>query len=346
VVRADNSTALTYLDHLVQPPTFFCRQADPTAGALVLEDFEASRRDVHLLADRVRREATLVAHVRPRAGDTSAVYRHHDRTVWVYEGDERTAEGPNVVVRDGHRITAFTAGDDRYRPMQSARLLREIALRHAENQQWVTFHSAVVTVDGHGILIVGARGAGKTTTALSLCRWAGAALAVNDRALLRGHEHGITAVPFAQPVRVLDESLRLLGLDSSGWRLLRPRRKPHHKYQLLHGEIGDLLDVPLAAESTISAVVTPVPDEDGGPVTRDVLRRILVENCYTPSREPTFVDDWLELRPSGDDGLEGVGTALVEALLGLPHLTLRHTNADGIRSSILDLRRRLSETLR
>jgi hypothetical protein len=349
-VRADDEAALRYLDHLFHPESYFCGRSEPSGDGLLLEDFEVTPEQLSVLVSAVRRQAEPMGQVSPRTGDTCQVHRYGGQTFWSYQPERGGVEGPNLVVRDGARITGFTTGD-RYRPMQSARLLREIALRNAQNRRWVTFHSSVVVLDGrqpgerHGILIVGRPGAGKTTTALGLCRWGGAALSVNDRAMLHLDGPEITSVPFPQPVRVLDDSLRLLGVDTASWKLVRPRREAHHKYQLMHREAAELLDVTLAGQCRISAVVTPTPDPDGEPVARESLREILTENCYTPSREPTFVDDWLHLLAVDPHDTEYAGTALTEALLGLPHLTIRHTGPDQVRSSVLGLRRQLLELL-
>ncbi|MFB7359454.1 hypothetical protein [Streptomyces gardneri] len=78
----------------------------------------------------------------------------------------------------------------------AARLARELLRAQLLDEDWAILHaSAVTSADGDGatILTLGDKGAGKTTTALTLAR-AGRQLLANDRVFARVDEHGVVQV--------------------------------------------------------------------------------------------------------------------------------------------------------
>jgi hypothetical protein len=71
----------------------------------------------------------------------------------------------------------------------------------------VDLHAACVQGEGHGLLIAGAKGAGKTSLTLYLMRSCGAELVANDRSFVRGAGGGVTAFGMPTAVKIRPPTL-------------------------------------------------------------------------------------------------------------------------------------------
>jgi hypothetical protein len=80
-------------------------------------------------------------------------------------------------------------------------------------------HASAVAVDGRALLVVGASGAGKSTTAGDLCLRHGARLLADDIAMLDIGAEGVRVRPTERHHSLTAESLKLLGVG-------KPRRAP------------------------------------------------------------------------------------------------------------------------
>ncbi|MET9956027.1 hypothetical protein ABZ135_31405 [Streptomyces sp. NPDC006339] len=136
----------------------------------------------------------------------------------VEQGDAETVEYAGadlLVVRDGSLVTAVSADrslayrwDEDWRLLRivgtdetelataSARLARELVRAQLLADGWAILHaSAVTSPDGATILTLGDKGAGKTTTALTLAR-AGWHLLANDRVFARVEDGIVRVLPW------------------------------------------------------------------------------------------------------------------------------------------------------
>ncbi|MDX3402505.1 hypothetical protein B0E38_01487 [Streptomyces sp. 111WW2] len=122
------------------------------------------------------------------------------------------------------------------------RVIREVVLRCGEHRGWTAFHAAAATVDGHGILIVGPSGVGKTTLLTALAAHRRADLVGSDRVLVTEsaasvvgvpisvrRRHTVRASPEQQPAAAQRSADRLRHVPQSlvyparlRWRLRRP----------------------------------------------------------------------------------------------------------------------------
>ncbi|MET8183932.1 hypothetical protein [Streptomyces sp. NPDC005336] len=88
------------------------------------------------------------------------------------------------------------------------RVIREVILRCAEHRGWTAFHAAAAAVDGHGVLIAGASGAGKTTVLSALAAHRRADLIGSDRVLVTERAAHLVGVPLS--VRIAGGTLSAL----------------------------------------------------------------------------------------------------------------------------------------
>jgi hypothetical protein len=88
------------------------------------------------------------------------------------------------------------------------RVIREVILRCAEHRGWSAFHAAAAAVRGHGVLIAGASGAGKTTVLAALAAHRRADLVGSDRVLVTEQAAQLVGVPIS--VRIAGGTLAAL----------------------------------------------------------------------------------------------------------------------------------------
>ncbi|MDQ1304799.1 MAG: hypothetical protein QG671_627 [Actinomycetota bacterium] len=88
------------------------------------------------------------------------------------------------------------------------RVIREVVLRCAEHRGWSAFHAAAAAVDGHGVLIAGASGAGKTTVLTALAAHHRADLIGSDRVVVTEQAAHLVGVPIT--VRIAAGTLSAL----------------------------------------------------------------------------------------------------------------------------------------
>jgi hypothetical protein len=136
-------------------------------------------------------------------------------------------------VLDVHGVGSFAIDDGRrirFTPLTGAqpdaakRWLHSTvaALLLAQRAQFA-LHASVVQIGGAAVAIGGARGAGKSTTALLLAQ-RGHRLVTDDVSVLTAGPP-VMVHPLAHPVRVLPESAERLGLDTSDARRLQRQPK-------------------------------------------------------------------------------------------------------------------------
>ncbi len=143
----------------------------------------------------------LAAHLREVYTDS------YDDTVEATERFELSRRGPDefVILRDGEQLASPTTGGRALGALHW-HLNRRIV---ATSRQPVLVHAGTVEVDGHGVLIVGASGAGKTTASTALAM-AGFGYLTDDITAVRADGEIVGA---AKPVGLRAPSIELLGLE-------------------------------------------------------------------------------------------------------------------------------------
>lgn len=205
-------------------------------------------------------------------------------------------------VENGYVIVSL---ESKYEFMILARLVREIAFRQLENQQYISFHSSSVVIGDKGYLVIGDSGAGKSTMALALCKYYGAKYVSNDRIMLKVTPDGIYGIPFGMPIKVNYGTLKTLEVDNEyeNWELTIPMVskntfydfKGENKLQMLPGELNKYLRIDAESKIKVGGIIMPkIKQENKENYLRDE-NEILHTNCYYDN-EPVFIEDWLGLK--------------------------------------------------
>jgi hypothetical protein len=118
-----------------------------------------------------------------------------------------------LLVTDGNRATVQWAPEARHQDDDPSWLLQGWAVTLAMLQRgWLSVHAATVQVGSQVVAIAGARGAGKSTTAMALRR-RGHRLLVDDVTLVQCHDRRAWVQPFWRNVHLLPDAASQLDLD-------------------------------------------------------------------------------------------------------------------------------------
>ncbi len=234
----------------------------------------------------------------------------------------------------------------------AVRLAREVLRGRLLADGWLLLGaSAVVGSDGQAVLVLGDKGAGKTTAAFLLARNPGWSLLADERVFVRPGDDGLVEVVpwpstatvgfglleacgWSAPVRErlkdggqqANDALPVSGSRSSyqAGRELKARLRPH--------QLRDRLGLPLTSYGVASHLLFPLIRPYAHAGRLNGTRRIAVEDVITTSRDDRYPDVF-GLTTSAD-----TPKRVVEALGGLPQdsVLLGH-DADGNRAFLLDL---------
>ena len=200
----------------------------------------------------------------------SRVVRH---PVWRERGAERLVrdEELGVLYRISrrHPHVRVLAGADRVAARVALmRVVRELAMLHAQRTGRLLLHAAALAVDGRGILLVGPKLAGKTTQLLHLLRAPGAGLVANDRVAvdLGGAAPHVTGLPSIVALRPGTLALfpglaeRIATRGHAFWRTLaeaRPASPPAASADLTPAQLCEVLGVRAIAGAPLGALLFP-----------------------------------------------------------------------------------------
>ncbi|MFE5302151.1 hypothetical protein [Streptomyces sp. NPDC056632] len=281
----------------------------------------------------------------------------------VEQGDAETVEYAGaelLVVRDGGLVTAvqedrslayrwdedlqllrIVGTDETDIATTAARLARELIRAQLVADGWAILHASAVTgADGATILTLGDKGAGKTTTALTLAR-AGWQLLANDRIFARVDEYGVVQVlPWPSAAAfgfgLLDafdlfETVRTRLASGETMHptqhqkvtdaLLAGRREPlwkangkgELKPQFWPDQLTSWLSMPLATEGHAVGILYPQITAGAAPRLTESSRGIRPGDFFTAVTEDRYPDVFGLLPAPGDH------TALREHLDALSH---------------------------
>ncbi|GAB2872682.1 phosphoenolpyruvate carboxykinase (ATP) [Streptomyces mayteni] len=256
----------------------------------------------------------------------------------------------------------------------TARLTRETVRGALLRAGWCLLHASAVTRDGRAVLTLGGKGAGKTTTAMTLVRQPDWQLLANDRVFLRPDRHigALQVLPWPAAVAV---GLGLL--DALGWtdivrgRLdagdqLHPTQDPRITQALLSGsdeplwdghrelkaqiwphQLVDWFGVDLSRRGDVAALLFPTLAHEGPPRSNPAAVRAVEEADWLAGASEDRYPDHLELAGvplGGTDLARDLATAEIRALLHQGLILTRdvETNARFLAQTLGDYLKTLS----
>ncbi len=233
-------------------------------------------------------------------------YDDGERTVFVLD-DEQSGE-VGALIRTGRRAVLVRL-EGRWGDRWLTRVVRELATRFASAQGSLILHASALVHRGHGYLVIGDSGAGKSTTSIALARllpsagWMG-----NDRmhADRVDGTYRLTACPL--PLGVNKGTLDLIGatgFDSWDVRAGIPgpetdwdRFQGEDKLKLSCNEVARYLQVAVIPEAPIGGIILPRVNRAAGyhcePADLDYAAEVIERNCFSVD-EKLYGDDWLRV---------------------------------------------------
>jgi hypothetical protein len=227
----------------------------------------------------------------------------------------------------------------------TARLAREVMRGTLLRAGWSVLHASAVVHEGRVILTFGQKGAGKTTTALTLAAQRGLALLANDRVFVRPNDSGgVDVLPWPSAA-----ALGLGLLDGLGWfgvvqeRLehgesLHPtqdgrvtealragRREPlweggkELKAQVFPDQFPSWFGVPLATGGMAGALVFPRIEKGAVPAAEDGDGRGLNDSDFMSGKTEDRYPDVFELARVDGGGAADARHKVLHLLAELPH---------------------------
>ena len=265
--------------------------------------YNTKRDDFNSLLAYLKEKWAYVGRTSPIRASYYEVYEKDNVRCFVQDYTDETSGEHLILTLNGEYI--IFAMESKYDFMILARFLREIAFRYLENEQYVSFHSSSVLVGQDGYLIIGDSGTGKSTMALTLCKYFGAHYVSNDRLMIRMNSECLHAIPFGMPIKINYGTLKTLGVSDEYeiWNNVIPMvskasffdYKGEHKLNLLPEELEKYLQIKTTNAMTIKGIILPSIRGKGGDKEKSTIREVLERNCYYDS-DPIFVEDWLGLR--------------------------------------------------
>lgn len=264
---------------------------------------EADKKQFDAVMNQLKEEWKHVGRVSPIRASYYDVYENGGNKCFVQDYTDDTS-GEHLILEAGGGYTILTS-ESKYEFMTLARFVREIAFRYLEDEQYVSFHSSSVMIGSDGYLIIGDSGSGKSTMALTLCKYFGAKYISNDRIMIRLKDGELHAIPYGMPIKINYGTLKTLGVNDEyeKWDHIIPmvskesffEYKGEHKLNLLPEELEKFLQIKSASKMQIKGII--LPSVRGKSKGNSSMREIIERNCYYDN-EPVFVEDWLGLRTS------------------------------------------------
>ncbi|MFD3756724.1 hypothetical protein [Streptomyces sp. NPDC058622] len=199
------------------------------------------------------------------------------------------------------------------------RVIREVVLRCTEHRGWTTFHAAAAAVDGHGVLIAGPSGAGKTTVLTALAAHRQADVIASDRAVVTENAEAVVGVPIS--IRIAGGTLS--GLSPSEGppphRLLPAEFGTAHKVSYAPHDFAGSFGARVRESAPLQLVVIPELRDDDEELSSAFFdaagaRDALAAVCCTPD-DDDWLHPWFADRTRPVDDLARQAAILVEDLV-------------------------------
>ena len=251
---------------------------------------------------------------------------------------------------DGREVT-LVAADSLGLCLAAARIARELIRVQLEAAGWVILHASAAVGDGHAILALGGKGAGKTTTALLLA-CDGLTLLSNDRVFLRPDTLALLPWPSAAALGL--GLLRGHGLlDGVRARLvagerLHPTVDPRVVAAIRHGhdtplvddrgrelkpqffphQLVDWLGLRLARSAVAGRLLFPRVSPTTQPALRPTERTLVSSDFFDPDSDDRY-PDFLRLARTSPDRRHALWSRAGQHIAMLPRssVTLNHDTA-------------------
>jgi hypothetical protein len=265
---------------------------------------------------------------------------------------------PSIVVVSPARRRCVTLGapGDPESKLEPVRCLREIFTKTLELDGRLVFHAGAVAIDGHGVAVCGAKGAGKSTTVISMVE-AGASFLTNDRSYIGPAADGLWIHPWPTTSAIgMGTLYHFPGLRSwlerGGWAYepqdcLTETASHEHlssltaselaalpdKLQLTSEELAGSLGSTVARAAPLECLVLPRIDigHHGIAVEEtpaEAVAELLLSQCFTPVDDG--YPDWLRWRTAAEDRLAERARDLVDRLVDeTPCVTLHFADLRG-----------------
>jgi hypothetical protein len=225
---------------------------------------------------------------------------------------------------------------------------REVWRRTVENLGGTVLHASAVTRPSGAWLFVGPKGAGKTSSALSLASAGFSALLDNDRTAILPNATGtLYALPVPLSIRVAPGTLKGLGswphIRNIQPRLLgglsTPAAHGRSKVNLTRAEAACELGLRLSPGARVAGIVLPCFERGRtaaatSQVNPDEVRRTLRRYLYLP-KDPGFPDDLLLLRRRSEREIREAGLKIAEQLCELPAVRYQFPGASPTQAELL-----------
>ncbi|WP_024800560.1 hypothetical protein [Nocardia sp. BMG51109] len=248
--------------------------------------------------DRIARPRRAVSATPP----IEVRHSHPDQRYQVWATEDHDVliperESDHVITVRGDHITVSTERE-KVAATIGVRVVRQLIMRGGEARGGRSVHAGAVVVGGHGVLIGGQAGAGKTSVLTRLVEDHGAAALSNDRTMVVPADTGTwcaVGVPLAW--RFTPEGIGGSPRLTETLAHRTPRRGSgmiDGKVELTPLEVSQILDSPATPTIPITHVVVLMRSPDVRPETPSA--RFLRRHMDFAAAD-FFADDWLGIRP-------------------------------------------------
>lgn len=293
--------------------------------------------EVEALQQQVRESWKPTGQCRPMSEGTYDMYEQEGAQAFIQDVNDHSSRA-HFNVRSERELFIVSSLGKKLDSKVLSRLLREMAMRRLESQGYIIFHASLVDLDGKGIVVIGNSGAGKTTLALSLCKFGGAKFISNDRVMIKKlPDGGFSAIPFSFAARMNYGTLKTLGVEQEylTWNLFNTKPSDQTDWRTFNGdiklhmlpkELETLFGIGVGKQTSPCAIILPGvamnhADEGIEPTLDEELLRM---NCYSPS-DPDFMEDWLQERSISTAELQYFADETLHGLLELTTYKFRYT---------------------
>ncbi len=252
---------------------------------------------------------TLTVEVAPRLPDEmrgrmgyALVPSHQSRCyrIWTNESGAQllSTEEDHLIERIDSREFRVIATDTWTAERTALRLIRSLTVNWLPSFGWVNLHSALIALNGSGILLVGPSGAGKTTLTTEMLRLPSTAFGSGDRVLVRATSGVIHAIPVPLALRCLPTTdAPIAGFVGAGL-MARSKSESHdHKWELTPQEIAMLFKSETVGMVGVQHIVFLEQGANfGQPFYRSLDCQdaaIRMRNQYFDVPDPVFPSEWL-----------------------------------------------------
>lgn len=272
----------------------------------------------------------------------SAVQLPHETADWFVEKKDADPRYPAALVRVSEGATSVAAWVSDEHPMWHnvwVRGARQLLVAHAIRQGGQFWHGALVCRDGSGLMLAGAKHAGKTTIMLHLLRSHGFDLVSNDKVLaVVDCDSAPRLVGLPYSVGVWEETARgfpelpRCGATATG-AYTRAYSGAVRRYFIESRDVAAAFGRRLREETRLAMLAVPRYDKDtaGASATKPIRRPDLPPNffyeCVSPGTEY-----WDRLAGWGPERFDRDGEAARNVLAGIPRIEVVH-GRDGARAA-------------